>query len=144
MKCLWITAIIAGFNGIWFAQNSSLHGHNMVPISSMFSFNYQSIQEANSLQTGQMHNTVQNLCIIHRSKVTLRLPKAPTNIYVIWSLPERGWINVNVDGASNGNPSLSGEGGIFRYYKGFTKGCFAILLGSLLRLSCKLLCMPLK
>lgn len=83
MKCLWITTIVACFSGIWFARNSSLHGSNLVPISSMFSFISQPIQEANTLKTCGIHRTVHDLLLLHRLKVTMRLPKASTIISVI-------------------------------------------------------------
>ncbi|GLJ07710.1 hypothetical protein SUGI_0073000 [Cryptomeria japonica] len=35
-----------------------------------------------------------------------------------WIPLEDGWLKCNFDGCSKGNPSLSGGGGIIRYYKG--------------------------
>ncbi|KAL0309420.1 UNVERIFIED_CONTAM: putative ribonuclease H protein [Sesamum radiatum] len=39
-------------------------------------------------------------------------------IKVTWNKPERGWIKINTDGASKGNPGLAGAGGIARDEKG--------------------------
>lgn len=44
-------------------------------------------------------------------------------------MPPMGWFKANIDGASNGNPGMAACGGIFRMYRGFSMGCFALPLG---------------
>ncbi|CAL1391272.1 unnamed protein product [Linum trigynum] len=33
---------------------------------------------------------------------------------ISWTPPSRGWVKLNLDGASNGNPGLAGAGGVLR------------------------------
>ena len=45
--------------------------------------------------------------------VSVEGPKAYSAIDVGWNPPTKGWIKLNIDGASKGNPSPVGCGGIF-------------------------------
>ncbi|KAL0443394.1 UNVERIFIED_CONTAM: putative ribonuclease H protein [Sesamum latifolium] len=37
---------------------------------------------------------------------------------IYWLKPEPGWVKLNTNGASKGNPGLAGAGGIVRDYEG--------------------------
>ncbi|XP_058068314.1 uncharacterized protein LOC131217411 [Magnolia sinica] len=54
-------------------------------------------------------------------------PKQPALFVVKWSRPFRGWVKVNVDGSSRGNPGPSGGGGLGRDSNG--NFLFAFKLG---------------
>ncbi|XP_075074396.1 uncharacterized protein LOC142161999 [Nicotiana tabacum] len=48
---------------------------------------------------------------------------------VRWSKPDRGWVKLNVDGCSKGNPGLAGGGGIIRDHHGNMMKAFAEFYG---------------
>ncbi|KAI9166139.1 hypothetical protein LWI28_026893 [Acer negundo] len=87
------------------------------------------ISEANRLDIGCMRNFMDDLLILRRFGLQGRPSKAPVIKSVIWSTPAPSWIKVNTDGAAMGSPGFGGCGGIFRNYRAFMKGCFAIPLG---------------
>ena len=45
--------------------------------------------------------------------------------YIGWKYPAKGWIKLNVDGCSKGNPGLAGAGGVMRDHMGTWIGGFA-------------------
>lgn len=46
-----------------------------------------------------------------------------------WETPPNGWIKLNIDGASRGNPDTASRGGIFRNPEGMWMGGFTCGLG---------------
>ncbi|KAK4382455.1 putative ribonuclease H protein [Sesamum angolense] len=48
---------------------------------------------------------------------------------VNWDKPERGWVKINTDGASKGNPGISGAGGIVRNEEGVAILAFYEFIG---------------
>lgn len=52
------------------------------------------------------------------------------DIYVRWEYLREGWVKVNTDGASRGNPGMAGAGGIIRGPGGDTLGMFSANCGS--------------
>lgn len=46
-----------------------------------------------------------------------------------WKPPEPGWVKVNTDGASRGNPGLATSGGVIRNEEGDWCGGFAVNIG---------------
>ena len=63
-------------------------------------------------------------------KSTLKPPKAPSIIEVIWSPHFPSWIKVNTDRASTKNPVKASARGIFRNSEGICIGCFSPFLGN--------------
>lgn len=49
---------------------------------------------------------------------------------VYWKKPEVGWIKLDLDGCSRGNPSDAGAGGVLRTHEGKLLYAFAISVGS--------------
>ncbi|CAL1372532.1 unnamed protein product [Linum trigynum] len=47
-----------------------------------------------------------------------------------WEPPSEGWVMLNVDGASNGNPGMAGAGGVVRDTLGNWAGGFVANIGS--------------
>lgn len=45
-------------------------------------------------------------------------------------MPPSGWTKVNIDGATRWQPGEASCGGIYRMYRGFMKGSFALPLGT--------------
>ena len=50
-------------------------------------------------------------------------------MYVRWRYPSIGWVRLNTDGASKGNPGKAGAGGIIRGHRGELFECFAANCG---------------
>lgn len=48
---------------------------------------------------------------------------------IAWSPPSEGWIKLNTDGASRGNPGLASAGGVLRDGSGVWRGGFALNIG---------------
>lgn len=44
-------------------------------------------------------------------------------------MPLPGWTKVNIDGAARGQPGIAACGVVFRMFRGFVKGSFAMPLG---------------
>ena len=51
------------------------------------------------------------------------------NNYIGWKYPAEGWIKLNIDGCSKGNPGLAGAGGVIRDHMGNWIGGFARNIG---------------
>jgi ribonuclease HI len=62
---------------------------------------------------------MQSLGLTCNSQFLRRHPLAPTTNYPSnWSPPPTSFVKLNFDGASKGNPSLAGLGGVFRDHQG--------------------------
>ncbi|CAL1408401.1 unnamed protein product [Linum trigynum] len=55
---------------------------------------------------------------------------ARTTVMVGWTPPRHGWVTLNVDGASNGNPGAAGAGGVLRGWTGRWIAGFIANLGT--------------
>ncbi|KAL0405791.1 UNVERIFIED_CONTAM: putative ribonuclease H protein [Sesamum latifolium] len=66
---------------------------------------------------------------------SLHIPLQPKDqrqkaIIVPWRKPQDGWYKLNTDGASKGNPGISGEGGILRNHLGIVIFAFQEHIGN--------------
>lgn len=52
-----------------------------------------------------------------------------TEVLVSWKYPPLGWVRLNTDGASKGNPGRAGAGGIIRGHRGELFEVFAVNCG---------------
>ena len=48
---------------------------------------------------------------------------------IAWTFPEMGWVKLNTDGASHGNPGIATAGGVLRSPEGAWMGGFAVNIG---------------
>lgn len=55
--------------------------------------------------------------------------KKRRTIYVRWMCPMEGWLRLNMDGASKGNPGAAGAGGIIRGHRGELFEMYAVNCG---------------
>lgn len=88
-----------------------------------------SVIAAAFLLNGKASNNqiVKSLCRFFKAKIIF---KGLITIREVWYyMPNPGWTKVNVDGAALGQPGESACGWIFRIYRGFPKGSFAMPLG---------------
>ncbi|KAK2649696.1 hypothetical protein Ddye_017185 [Dipteronia dyeriana] len=129
LKTLWQVSIITVFWVVWFFRNQATFEGGKIVFVDALSLLWRSVREANSLQSGTMKNSVDELQILQRLHVSGRPLKAPHVLEVNWCPPSSGCLKVNTDGAAFGSPGLAGCAEVFRTCKGFIKGCFAIPLG---------------
>ena len=47
---------------------------------------------------------------------------------MFWRVPSQSWLKVNTDTATHGCLGLMGFGGVFRTFRGFFRGGFAIFI----------------
>ncbi|PON47283.1 Ribonuclease H, partial [Parasponia andersonii] len=86
--------------------------------------------EAESLISGTMFNSMNDLLILRELRVKGKSRKVPIIIEVIWRPPPLSWIKVNTDGSTYGSSGSYGYSGVFQTHRGFIRGCFSILLGT--------------
>ncbi|KAK3229339.1 hypothetical protein Dsin_001220 [Dipteronia sinensis] len=129
LKALWRVSIITVFWVVWFLRNQVTFEGDKPVFADALSLIWRSVREADSLQSGIMKNSVDELQTLHRLHVSGRPPKDPHNLEVNWRPPPPRCLKVNTDEAAFGSPGLTGCAGVFRTCRGFVKGCFAIPLG---------------
>ncbi|KAK3192975.1 hypothetical protein Dsin_024285 [Dipteronia sinensis] len=129
LKALWRVSIITVFWVVWFLRNQVTFEGGKPIFTDALSLIWRSVHEADSLQSGTMKNSVDELQTLHRLYVSGRPSKAPRILEVNWRPSSPGCLKVSTDGAAFGSPDLAGYAGVFRTCRGFVKGCFAIPLG---------------
>lgn len=82
-----------------------------------------------NLTTKASNNSIRDFIILKKFKVTIHHPKPPQIKGVIWHPPVHSWLKCNIDGASKGNPGVSGCGEVFRNEEAKAVICFAEPLG---------------
>lgn len=50
--------------------------------------------------------------------------------FIRWEYPREGWVRLNTDGASKGNPGFAGAGGLIRSHKGEVHEIFSLNCGT--------------
>ena len=87
------------------------------------------IRETNGPSSGSIVNIVDELAILHTLHVQGSPSRAPRIIEILWKPLPPVWIKVNTDRAAFGCSGVVGSGGIFRNYRSFVHGCFALPIG---------------
>lgn len=99
---LWLAGILSSFWGIWYARNQSRLEDVFLPVGRTLSLIHGWIQESETLFSGSMKNTVDDLLKLRSIGVQGR-PRPPTAITeVTWVPPSEPWVKVHTDGASRG------------------------------------------
>ncbi|KAK2638050.1 hypothetical protein Ddye_025845 [Dipteronia dyeriana] len=110
---------------VWFFQNqATLEGGKIVFVDAL-SLLWRFVREVDSLQSGTMKNSMDELQTLQRLYVSGRPPKASRILEVNWRPPPPGCLKVNTDGVAFGSPGLTGCAGFFRTCRDFVKDCFA-------------------
>ncbi|KAJ8436976.1 hypothetical protein Cgig2_012263 [Carnegiea gigantea] len=78
-----------------------------------------SIDPSNNIPRDKGEFLIQKFCevniALHNSRdTTVKTISSPTNERITWQAPPMGWVTVNTDGASKGNPGHAGGGGVIR------------------------------
>ena len=60
------------------------------------------------------------------------IPNKAPKIICLMATPPSSWVKVNIDGSFSSNSGCSGTGGVFRNTRGFTLGCLAFPIDSIL------------
>ncbi|KAF5180300.1 Ribonuclease h domain, partial [Thalictrum thalictroides] len=114
IKQLWQAASITSIVHLWKKRNKVLYDE--LNVSNMFILNEvkRSTTWAYSQSKRHMENSTQDLTIMKNLGLQTRFKSPPKVIECYWSLPPEGWIKVNMDGASKGNPGVAGWGAVSR------------------------------
>ncbi|XP_035549769.1 uncharacterized protein LOC118349441 [Juglans regia] len=67
--------------------------------------------------------------ILNRLEILVLSPKSQRVRMIRWTRPQQGWVKLNIDGSSLGNPSFSGVGGVIRDANGNLLLAYSISLG---------------
>ncbi|KAF5183010.1 hypothetical protein FRX31_027400 [Thalictrum thalictroides] len=76
----------------------------------------------------QSYVSIEVLTVLHSFQLPTKPRPASQILECFWSLPPIGYIKINVDGASRGNPCKAGWGAVFRNCEGSLIG---VLIGGL-------------
>ncbi|KAM0956306.1 hypothetical protein ACFX2A_025098 [Malus domestica] len=129
IQLLWCGLIGACLYCLWTTRNKLCFDDIRPSITAIVrSINFQ-LLEIDSLNKGNMKNSVKELCILRSIGLSSRPAKSPHVIEVVWKPPFLHWVKENIDGATRGSLRLAGIGGIFRDHFGSCVGCFATSLG---------------
>ncbi|KAK2654916.1 hypothetical protein Ddye_007968 [Dipteronia dyeriana] len=134
LKTLWRVSIITVFWVVWFFLNQSTFEGGKIVFVDALSLLWRSVREADSLQSGTMKNSVDELQILQLLHVSGRHPKALHILEVNWCPPPSGCLKVNTDGTVFGSPGHAGCAGVFCTCRGFVKVVLIFLLVSALLL----------
>ncbi|XP_058776768.1 uncharacterized protein LOC131651114 [Vicia villosa] len=126
-KTLSTAAFIFIFNAIWMARNK-VRFHNMFcSISSSISYILDDVSLAGNCSSVSSYINMEDFMIIKSFDVSIRPPRAPNILEVIWKPPPNDWFKIYCDGAATLS-GLSGCGGIARNSDGVFLGAFASCL----------------
>ena len=107
-------AIINLFNTIWFAGNQARFNGKSISCAAAMALITSSTSLSCKNTTKATNNSIRDFTILKNFSVRTHSPKTPQQKEVIWQPPPITWLKCNIDGASKGNPGMSGCGGIFR------------------------------
>ena len=129
LRNLFITCCLVTLYALWDVRNKLIF-HNFRPVPSRTLHYIKGwLQELAPLLPGHMNNTQSDLLILKIFNVSGVHRKSPQIIEVMWTPPHFNWIKCNTDGMALGCPGYAAIGGIFRTYRGFSKGCFCLNIG---------------
>lgn len=100
----------------------------VILVSFSFSFVLSACSLARNNSKTTSHVNIHDFVYLKFFKVSLRPPKAPWILEVIWKPPLCGWIKINCEGASLNNHGPFASGGIAWNYDGNFFGSFASFL----------------
>ncbi|XP_058775306.1 uncharacterized protein LOC131649564 [Vicia villosa] len=126
-RTTWIVAVIFTIDAIWKSQNKVRFQSINPNFSSSISGILSSVSIAGSGATASFIN-MQDFILLKNFGITIRPPKEPNIIEVIWTPPPTNWIKFNCDEAASS--SISACGGIARNSEGGVLAAFAIRLDS--------------
>ncbi|KAF6148381.1 hypothetical protein GIB67_025600 [Kingdonia uniflora] len=115
---LCIGSILGGAKILWLTRSRKIHDNDCINMENEKRNWLTHIQYAALTSTGCMHNTQEDLNIVH----VVRIPGRPRKETLIkscfWELPSMGEVEINTDGALKGNPGKGGVGYIIRNCEG--------------------------
>ena len=129
LKILFIACCLVNLFAIWEVRNKWIF-HNIRPVPSRTLHYIKGwLQDLAPLMPGHMNNSQLDLLILKTLNINGVHRKNPQIIEVIWTPPHFHWIKCNTDGMALGCPGNAAIGGVFRTFRGFSKGCFCLNIG---------------
>ncbi|XP_061338024.1 uncharacterized protein LOC133284905 [Gastrolobium bilobum] len=102
----WLSIFIVTCRKIWSRRNMLNHGEVVPPIGSKVDIILKFISDLDTAITNQKNYNLAPLV---------------SNVTVSWTFPEEGFVKVNTDGASRGNPGMAACGGVIRSSQGLER-----------------------
>ncbi|KAF5188861.1 hypothetical protein FRX31_021554 [Thalictrum thalictroides] len=122
IKQLWQACVISSIVQIWKARNKKLYEEQDMRIHSIVNTVKRAACRAYNLSKKHMDNNIDDLRIMRNLNLPTRYKAPPKIIECYWSLPPRGWVKANTDGAAKGNPAIAGWGVVLRNTEGKIEG----------------------
>ncbi|CAK8576871.1 unnamed protein product [Lathyrus sativus] len=122
-------SIIAVVNNIWRARNQAQFQNRFIPWRTTCSSIYATSQLAGNSFKGASSMDIGDFQVLKKFSISINPVNPKMCVEVIWNPPPNGWIKVNIDGASGGDPINAACGGIFRDHFGNHIESFACNLG---------------
>lgn len=122
-------AIINLFNTIWYARNQARFNDKRISCPSAMAMITSNTTLSGNSTSKVSNNAISDFTILKKFNVRILPPKTLQLKEIIWQPPLVSWLKCNIDGASKGNPGMSGCGGIFRNSQAEAVCCFAEPIG---------------
>ena len=126
---LWVGACQVALYSIWGIRNNVIFRAAKPLVAATLNYIKCWLQDLAAIVPGHMNNCIEDLSILNSIGVTGVPPSCPKIIEVIWTPPHFSWHKANTDGLAFGSPGRAAIGGIFRNYRGFSKGAFSKFIG---------------
>ncbi|XP_043703245.1 uncharacterized protein LOC122653468 [Telopea speciosissima] len=120
----WEAMLIIICQQLWMERNRRRFDNIRRPSSQVTKLCFREVMNCYRVQRVQI-KSIQDLVIARTLQCVISNPPTKKIIEVRWRHPPAGWLKLNIDGSSLGNPGPLGAGGIIRDQHGNVIICFA-------------------
>ncbi|XP_043714767.1 uncharacterized protein LOC122663131 [Telopea speciosissima] len=127
LRTIWGPLIVIACQQIWLERNRRRFDNIKRPHSQVVSMCFREVRYC-SKSDGVRIKSMHDLSLARMLQIPISNSPARPILEVKWKHPPPGWLKLNIDGSSLGNPGSSGLGGTFRNHNGTPIKCFATYL----------------